>query len=201
MLFRSLVVFILLVNSQLIECKGGVVRSLANVTTNGTYAQNEARLAFQNLGDSVTVLSSQDVSCHSCLDVSILSPRCFCESNKCVLRTVSSRSLEPIERRCSQENWSNNLIEDGCITHQNQYMCFCSSNFCNGKNITAIRGTRDCMANTCPNGSMCLDTLTGYKCICPPWNPTCTYRKSPSSLWTSSNSSTCYYSYLRKRQS
>jgi hypothetical protein len=56
------------------------------------------------------------------------------------------------------------------------YYCFCSSNFCNGRNITHIRGQLDCSSNTCPNGSICLDTSSGYKCLCPPWNPSCTYR-------------------------
>jgi hypothetical protein len=138
-----------------------------------------------NDDSDIIVLSSREISCHSCLevgDIGNLSPKCICESAKCVLKTSGPNSHEVLERTCSEEKWSNELLEDGCIMYKDIYYCFCSSNFCNGKNVTLVRGELDCSANSCPNGSICLDTQQSFKCLCPPWNPSCTYRKRNSGL-------------------
>lgn len=79
----------------------------------------------------------------------------------------------------NQHKWIDSILYDGCLYYQNEYICMCSSNFCNGDSIESIRGDDDCsMKEICPDGSVCLDTNKGYKCICPPWNATCTYRKN-----------------------
>lgn len=86
--------------------------------------------------------------------------------------------FEPVsDRRCTDEKWVYELLNDGCLTYNNQYWCVCSSNYCNGGDIRSIRGNDDCSRNPCPQGSLCLDTYEGFKCMCPPWQPSCTYRK------------------------
>jgi hypothetical protein len=83
--------------------------------------------------------------------------------------------IKVTDRRCTDERWVYELLYDGCLTYANQYWCICSSSFCNGGNVTSIRGKDDCSANPCPTGAMCLDTYEGFKCMCPPWQPSCTY--------------------------
>jgi hypothetical protein len=51
----------------------------------------------------------------------------------------------------------------------------CSTSLCNGGDIDSIRGQDDCSKNPCPTGSVCYDTLQGFKCMCPPWEPSCTH--------------------------
>jgi hypothetical protein len=81
-------------------------------------------------------------------------------------------------RFCNKNyDWLKNVLYDGCFTYNNEYICSCSSNFCNGDSIESIRGHDDCsQTDICPTGSMCLDTNQGYKCLCPPWSNKCTYR-------------------------
>ena len=81
------------------------------------------------------------------------------------------------DRRCTDERWVYDLLYDGCLTYNNQYWCVCSSNYCNGGDLASIRGKDDCSSNPCPSGSLCLDTFEGFKCMCQPWQSTCTYRK------------------------
>ncbi len=64
-------------------------------------------------------------------------------------------------------------MEDGCINYQGKLWCFCSTDYCNAKNISSIRGKDDCSVNSCPDGSECFDTYDSYKCICPPWDQQC----------------------------
>jgi hypothetical protein len=80
-----------------------------------------------------------------------------------------------IERSCANERWVDELLYDGCLTYSNQYLCICTSSFCNGGDIQSIRGKDDCSKNLCPSGSLCLDTHEGFRCMCPPWQPSCTY--------------------------
>ena len=83
------------------------------------------------------------------------------------------------DRRCTEtrDKWIYELLYDGCLTYNNQYWCVCSSNFCNGGDLSSIRGNDDCSRNPCPSGSLCLDTHDGFRCMCDPSKPTCTYQQ------------------------
>lgn len=83
-----------------------------------------------------------------------------------------------IKRQCFHDEWVNELLYDGCLNYKNEYICICSSSYCNGNSIKSIRGENDCESNPCPSGSICLDTYDGFKCMCPPWESSCTYRKN-----------------------
>ena len=81
-----------------------------------------------------------------------------------------------LSRKCMDNDWVSELLYDGCFKYNNEYLCVCSSSYCNGGNLQSIRGNDDCARNPCPAGSMCLDTHDGFKCMCPPWQSSCTYR-------------------------
>jgi hypothetical protein len=81
--------------------------------------------------------------------------------------------LTVLERFCSSESWSKELLEDGCLSRDGQYYCFCSSENCNAANVTNIRGVDNCLINSCPNSSICYDTIESYKCMCAPWDASC----------------------------
>ncbi len=111
---------------------------------------------------------------------------CICESTKCVLEIQNQNKsnstnddFKVLKRTCVDETYSkwptSFLIEDGCFQYDSKIVCFCSSsNFCNSKNLSEIRGANDCSINSCPiNGSVCFDTVESYKCICPPWDEKC----------------------------
>jgi hypothetical protein len=97
----------------------------------------------------------------------------MCEAAKCAFRTSGWNSSVVLERFCPKEKWAIELLEDGCITYEGQYICYCSSDFCNANNISSIRGDLNCSSQICPNNSVCYDTLTALKCTCPPWDPSC----------------------------
>ncbi|RNA00791.1 endothelin-converting enzyme 1 isoform X2, partial [Brachionus plicatilis] len=125
--------------------------------------------------NDVIILSSKNLNCHSCARENLKTPECTCQSSKCVLKSFSNNSTFISDRSCTDEPWLNNLLYDGCLTYSNKYWCICSSDYCNDGNLTAIRGNDDCSLNPCPVGSMCLDTFDGFKCMCAPWEPSCTY--------------------------
>jgi hypothetical protein len=144
------------------------------------------------LGD-VIVLSSSEVKCHACLDLLDTSPRCICESAKCAFRTGGFNSVEVLERFCPAEKWALELIEDGCITNaEGEYVCYCSTDFCNDDNMNAIRGNLNCTNETCPNTTMCFDTKPGLMCTCAPWDPSCDDRRTKQcSINPATGTSTC----------
>jgi hypothetical protein len=109
------------------------------------------------------------------LDPSNRKPECLCEGAKCLIKTQNSTITKISDRTCADERWVDELLYDGCLTYLNQYWCICSSTFCNGGDLQSIRGKDDCSKNPCPSGSLCLDTYEGFKCMCPPWQPSCTY--------------------------
>jgi hypothetical protein len=146
------------------------------ITFTSICAKNSHNLT-QDFGSDVTILSSNELSCYSCLDPLNKSPECTCESSKCVIKAQHSMNPKIIERVCSKEKWAKELLYDGCLVYGNKYYCVCSSNYCNSGNLTSIRGHDDCSRSPCPKGALCLDTFEGFKCMCPPWQPSCTYRK------------------------
>ncbi len=156
---------------SLFPTKEGIGNLTANIPRFGSVSS-----LTQN-DNNIVVLASKEISCHSCIDTSILNPECMCESVKCVIKTSNKNSTKILHRTCSEEKWSYGIMYDGCLDYQNEYVCFCSGNFCNGKNISLIRGEPDCNPNQCPSGSICFDTFKGYECLCPPWNPSCSFRK------------------------
>lgn len=45
------------------------------------------------------------------------------------------------DRRCTNERWVRDLLVDGCLTHNDQYWCLCSTDLCNAGDFVTIRGT------------------------------------------------------------
>lgn len=141
--------------------------------------------SFHSSGSDIIVLSSRDLSCYSCPEPqSAGAANCTCQANKCAVRALASAPTRVVQRDCLADDWVNELLYDGCLTYKNEYLCICSSSYCNSADLTSIRGNDDCSASPCPTGSICLDTHDGFKCMCPPWQSSCTYRKSASFTFT-----------------
>jgi len=116
--------------------------------------------------NEILVLTSNDLLCYQCKNSS-KDPECSCEGSKCLVRAKGSTIVT--DRRCTDERWVHELLFDGCLSYNNETWCVCSSSYCNGGDLKSIRGDDDCSNNPCPSGSVCLDTVEGYKCMCPPW--------------------------------
>jgi len=53
---------------------------------------------------------------------------------------LNSRKYLVTERQCTTEQWTSELLTDGCISYMKTYWCMCSSDMCNGGDLESIRG-------------------------------------------------------------
>ena len=104
-------------------------------------------------------VSDEDKHCYACseADDQCLTPchwtqRCFMKARHANGTGQFDRQIIPfirvltvcsvVDRQCTTERWTRELLVDGCLTYMKNYLCMCSSDMCNGGDLDSIRGER-----------------------------------------------------------
>lgn len=130
-------------------------KNLIKLRVQITHGREEAKNSYHLFLE--LAVSDEDKHCYACkgatddcVTACHWTQRCFTKA-KHANATSSSLSVSVqivsfssvrlvIDRQCTTERWTRELLVDGCLSYMKSYWCMCSSDMCNGGDLDSIRG-------------------------------------------------------------